>query len=195
MFGHITQVDEERRCERVSRLGRSHEDLREGDRGPSTASRIDFELFEAEILDQRVTSPNADAQKIPQLGGKGPEAARGYSLKYDPTHTTLDVCTLATPPKCEKLTKGKSPSDLSRVRTNGTCKYDDDCVLATDGEQCDPCICPSKASLKSWPRKPKPDDDREDLSWQTTEEHLCGKDIPRRDDCAVLPDAPPGLQK
>ena len=155
--------------------------------GPAHRKSVDFELFEAELLDQRVTSPNNDAQKIPQLGGKGPEAARGYALKFDPTRTTLDVCTLATPPKCQTLTKAKSPSDISRVRTNGLCKYDDDCVLATDGEQCDPCLCPSKASLKTWPRKPKPDDDKEDLSWQTTDEHLCGKDVPRRDDCAACP--------
>src|SRR6185437_8930819 len=95
--------------------------------GPCHRHWIDFELYEADILGQRVTSPNADAQKIPQLGGKGPEAPRGYALHFDAARTTLDLCTLTTPAKCRKLTKKKSPSDLSRVRTNGLCKIDDDC--------------------------------------------------------------------
>lgn len=155
--------------------------------GPQHRRWADFELFEAEILGQRVTSPNQDAQKIPALGGKGPEAERGYALDFSADRTTLKLCTLTTPPTCKTLTKKKSPSDFSRVRTNGLCKVDDDCVVVTDGEQCDPCLCPSRPSLKSWPRVSKPNDEREDLSWERTQEHLCGKDIPRREDCPVCP--------
>lgn len=155
--------------------------------GPAHRRMADFELFEADVLGERVTSHNENAQKIPQLGGKGVEAPRGYALQFSNEKLHLAICTLNTPPQCRDLEKAKSPSDISRVRTNGTCKVDEDCVLATDGEQCDPCLCPSQASLKSWPTRAKPDDSREDLSWERTTEHLCGKEIQRRDDCGTCP--------
>lgn len=146
----------------------------------------DFELFEAEFLGQRVTSPNLDGQHVPQLGGHGEKAAPpSYKLHFDKARETVEICTLLTPPKCRSLRKAKSPSDLSRVRTNGTCKVDDDCTVATDGEQCDPCLCPTQPSLKTWPHKVDPE--KEDLSWETKAEHLCGKPIARKDTCAACP--------
>ena len=146
----------------------------------------DFELFEAEILGERVTSPNLDGQHVPQLGGHGERAAPpSFKLHFDKPRETVELCTLTTPPKCRTLHEKKSPSDLSRVRTNGTCKTDDDCTVVTDGEQCDPCLCPTKASLKTWPHKVDPE--KEDLSWETKAEHLCGKPIARNDTCAACP--------
>jgi hypothetical protein len=157
--------------------------------GPCHRHWMDMELYEATILDQRVTSPNVDAQKIPQLGGGGNAPPRGYLLKFDKARENLDLCTLAKEPKCRHLVKKKSPSDLSRVRTTGSCKYDDDCVLVTDGEQCDPCLCPSKPSVKTWPKPKTPaDDTKEDTSWETTQEHMCGQSLPRKPDCPACPE-------
>ncbi len=152
--------------------------------GPCHRHWEDYELYEAEILGQRVTSPNVNGHHVPELGGQGPALPPSYRLHFDKPRETLDLCTLGQTPRCRTLTRKKSPSDLSRVR-RAECKVDEDCTIVTDGEQCDACLCPSKASVKTWPHKPDPD--KEDLSWETKQEHLCGKDLPRRDTCPPCP--------
>jgi hypothetical protein len=147
----------------------------------------DYELFEAEILGTRVTSPNVNGHHVPELGGKGePAPPPSYKLKFDESREHLELCTLARTPVCRALKKEKSPSDFSRVRPGIQCKTDDDCIIVTDGEQCDPCLCPSKASSKRWPHKTDPDQD--DPTWETKQEHLCGKDLPRKPTCPACPE-------
>ena len=146
----------------------------------------DFELYEAAILGQRVTSPNSNGHHVPELGGQGPEPPPTFKLTFDEPRATLELCTAGQVPRCRKLTKARSPSELSRVRTKAECKADEDCVTVTDGEQCDPCLCPSKPSVKSWPKKADPD--KEDTTWETKAEHLCGKEITRKDTCAACPE-------
>jgi hypothetical protein len=143
----------------------------------------DFELYEAAILEQRVTSPNANGHHVPELGGQGPEPPASFTLRFDAGREHVELCTMAK--RCRSLTKKKSPSDLSRVRLGTECKTDEDCTVVTDGEQCDPCLCPNKPSQRSWPTKKDPD--KEDMSWERKPEHLCGKEITRKDTCPACP--------
>lgn len=146
----------------------------------------DFELYEAAILEERVTSPNTNGHHLPELGGQGPAPPPSFKLAFDEAREALELCATSTPARCRKLAKRKSPSDLSRVRTNAVCKRDEDCTIVTDGEQCDPCLCPSKPSVKTWPKK-KSDPDKDDMSWETKPEHLCGEELPRPDTCPPCP--------
>lgn len=156
--------------------------------GPCHRHWEDYELFEAEILGTRVTSPNVNGHHVPELGGQGAAPPPSYKLKFDKPREHLELCTLTRTPVCRTLTKKKSPSDLSRVRQNAPpCKGDEDCVVVTEGEQCDACICPSKASARSWPKK-STDPTQEDLSWETKQEHMCGKDLPRKATCPACPE-------
>lgn len=157
--------------------------------GPLHRYFTDYELFEAELLGDRVTSPNTNGQRIPSLeGGSTVEPPRTYVLHFDKSRANLEACTNARTPSCQKLVKRKSPSELSRARTGAECKVDPDCVVVTNGEQCDPCLCPSIPSVRSWPKRIKPEDKDKDESWERANDHLCGKPITRSESCAPCPE-------
>ncbi|MBX3228966.1 MAG: hypothetical protein KIT84_41455 [Labilithrix sp.] len=159
--------------------------------GPCHRYWTDYELFEAEILGERVTGPNENGHRLPELdGGTTAEPPRTYTLRFDEAREHVDVCTTAPAPACRKLVKRRSPSDFSRARTGAECKVDTDCVVVTNGEQCDPCLCPSVPSVRTWPKKKKekPGDRDRDDSWEREPEHLCGAVPARHEGCAECPE-------